>query len=40
MRKLEEQIECLIESAKDELSEMEILQIKKQILQAYNNANV
>ena len=40
MRKLEEQIECLIESAKDELSEMEILQIKKQILQAYNNSNV
>jgi hypothetical protein len=39
MLKLEEQIESLIESAKDDLSEMEKLQIKQQILQAYINAN-
>lgn len=35
MIELEEQIESLIESAKDELTEMEKLQIKKQVLQAF-----
>ena len=37
MLELENEIESLIESAKDELSEIEKLQIKRQILQAYNN---
>jgi len=36
MLELENEIESLIESAKDELSEIEKLQIKRQILQAYN----
>ena len=38
MLELENEIESLIESAKDELSEIEELQIKWQILQAYNNS--
>ena len=37
MLELENEIESLIESAKDELSQIEKLQIKRQILQAYNN---
>ena len=37
MLELENEIEPLIESAKDELSEIEKLQIKRQILHAYNN---
>jgi len=36
MLELEDEIESLIESAKDELSEIEKIQIKRQILQAYN----
>jgi hypothetical protein len=36
MLELENEIESLIESAKDELSEIEKIQIKRQILQAYN----
>ncbi len=36
MLELENQIESLIESAKDELSEIEKFQIKLQILKAYN----
>jgi len=38
MLELENEIESLIESAKDELSQIEKLQIKLQILQAYNNS--
>ena len=38
MLELENEIESLIESAKDELSQIEKLQIKRQILQAYNNS--
>ena len=38
MLELENEIESLIESAKDELSEIEKLQIKRQILQVYNNS--
>ena len=38
MLELENEIESLIESAKDELSEIEKLQIKRQILQAYSNS--
>jgi hypothetical protein len=36
MLELEDEIASLIESAKDELSEIEKIQIKRQILQAYN----
>ena len=36
MLELENEIESLIASAKDELSEIEKIQIKRQILQAYN----
>jgi len=35
---LEEQIERLIKSAEEELSEVEKIQVTKQILQAFNNA--
>jgi hypothetical protein len=39
MLALEEQIESLLESAKDELSELEKLQIKRQLLKACNNTD-
>jgi hypothetical protein len=39
MLALEEQIESLLESAKDELSELEKLQIKQQLLKACNNTD-
>jgi len=38
MLELENEIESLIESANDKLSQIEKLQIKRQILQAYNNS--
>ena len=38
MLEMEIEIESLIESVKDELSEIEKFQIKRQILQAYNNS--
>jgi hypothetical protein len=37
MLEMEIEIESLIESVKDELSEIEKFQIKRQLLQAYNN---
>ncbi len=39
MLEIEEEIACLLESEKEELSEEEKIQIKQQILQALNSAN-
>jgi hypothetical protein len=40
MLQLEEQIEHLIKSAEEKLSEVEKAQVTKEILQAFNNAKI